>query len=170
MVRPLACRATLPSATMYSSAGHEENVWRHYAWCDKMATTRETRQTASRPSTSATRPRQIADSHGNRPRESVGKRNPNRHRAQRDLFATGMRRSVKAYGSAHDAIREQRVLASYDTAQAHRTHQPRARVAGGGARPVDFSIQDDGVCRLNPQFARRVVQFAVERCAEVRST
>jgi CRISPR-associated protein Cas1 len=35
---------------------------------------------------------------------------------------------------------------------------------------ADFSIQDDGVCRLNPQFARRVVQLAVERSAEVRST
>jgi CRISPR-associated protein Cas1 len=27
----------------------------------------------------------------------------------------------------------------------------------------DFSIQPDGVCRLNPEFARRVVQLADDR-------
>jgi CRISPR-associated protein Cas1 len=32
---------------------------------------------------------------------------------------------------------------------------------------ADFSIQHDGVCRMNPQLARRVAQLALERC-EVR--
>jgi CRISPR-associated protein Cas1 len=31
----------------------------------------------------------------------------------------------------------------------------------------DFSIQPDGVCRLNPELARRVAQLAMERCSEV---
>jgi CRISP-associated protein Cas1 len=30
----------------------------------------------------------------------------------------------------------------------------------------DFSIQPDGVCRLNPELARRVTQLALEHCAE----
>ena len=29
---------------------------------------------------------------------------------------------------------------------------------------ADFSIQHDGVCRMNPQLARRVAQLALERC------
>jgi CRISPR/Cas system-associated endonuclease Cas1 len=29
---------------------------------------------------------------------------------------------------------------------------------------ADFSIQNDGVCRLNPDLARRVAQLAMERC------
>jgi hypothetical protein len=29
----------------------------------------------------------------------------------------------------------------------------------------DFSIQPDGVCRLNPELARRVAQVASEHCA-----
>jgi len=29
---------------------------------------------------------------------------------------------------------------------------------------ADFSIQHDGVCRMNPELARRVVQLALERC------
>jgi CRISP-associated protein Cas1 len=29
---------------------------------------------------------------------------------------------------------------------------------------ADFAIQTDGVCRLNPELARRVVQLAMERC------
>jgi len=33
---------------------------------------------------------------------------------------------------------------------------------------ADFSIQHDGVCRLNPELARRLAQLALERC-EVRS-
>ena len=28
----------------------------------------------------------------------------------------------------------------------------------------DFSIQHDGVCRMNPELARRVAQLALERC------
>jgi CRISPR/Cas system-associated endonuclease Cas1 len=32
-------------------------------------------------------------------------------------------------------------------------------------RGGDFSIQSDGVCRLNPELARRVAQLALERCA-----
>jgi CRISPR/Cas system-associated endonuclease Cas1 len=28
----------------------------------------------------------------------------------------------------------------------------------------DFVIQPDGVCRLNPELARRVAQLALERC------
>ena len=27
---------------------------------------------------------------------------------------------------------------------------------------ADFSVQDDGVCRLNPELARRVAQLALE--------
>ena len=30
---------------------------------------------------------------------------------------------------------------------------------------ADFSIQHDGVCRMNPELARRVAQLALERCA-----
>jgi CRISP-associated protein Cas1 len=30
---------------------------------------------------------------------------------------------------------------------------------------ADFSIQADGVCRLNPELARRVVQLTLEHCA-----
>jgi CRISPR-associated protein Cas1 len=30
---------------------------------------------------------------------------------------------------------------------------------------ADFSLQPDGVCRLNPQLARRVAQLAMEQCA-----
>lgn len=30
---------------------------------------------------------------------------------------------------------------------------------------ADFAIQNDGVCRLNPELARRVAQLALERCA-----
>ena len=29
---------------------------------------------------------------------------------------------------------------------------------------ADFSIQHDGVCRKNPELARRVAQLALERC------
>jgi ATP dependent DNA ligase C terminal region len=29
---------------------------------------------------------------------------------------------------------------------------------------ADFSIQHDGVCRMNPELARRVAQLAMERC------
>jgi len=29
---------------------------------------------------------------------------------------------------------------------------------------ADFSIQNDGVCRMNPELARRVAQLAMERC------
>ena len=29
---------------------------------------------------------------------------------------------------------------------------------------ADFSIQHDGVCRMNPEIARRVAQLALERC------
>jgi CRISPR/Cas system-associated endonuclease Cas1 len=29
---------------------------------------------------------------------------------------------------------------------------------------ADFSIQHDGVCRMNPELARRVAQIAMERC------
>lgn len=29
---------------------------------------------------------------------------------------------------------------------------------------ADFSIQPDGVCRMNPELARRVAQLALERC------
>jgi CRISPR/Cas system-associated endonuclease Cas1 len=29
---------------------------------------------------------------------------------------------------------------------------------------ADFAIQNDGVCRLNPELARRVAQLAMERC------
>jgi CRISPR-associated protein Cas1 len=29
---------------------------------------------------------------------------------------------------------------------------------------ADFSIQQDGVCRMNPELARRVAQLALERC------
>jgi CRISP-associated protein Cas1 len=29
---------------------------------------------------------------------------------------------------------------------------------------ADFSIQHDGVCRMNPELARRVAQLALERC------
>ena len=29
---------------------------------------------------------------------------------------------------------------------------------------ADFSIQHDGVCRMNPELARRVAQLASERC------
>jgi CRISPR-associated protein Cas1 len=36
----------------------------------------------------------------------------------------------------------------------------RTTVFSGG----DFSIQPDGVCRLNPELARRVAQVAMERC------
>ena len=34
---------------------------------------------------------------------------------------------------------------------------------------ADFTIQHDGVCRMNPELARRVAQLALERC-EVNST
>jgi CRISPR-associated protein Cas1 len=30
---------------------------------------------------------------------------------------------------------------------------------------ADFSIQPDGVCRLNPELARRVAQLTMEHCA-----
>src|SRR6516164_3617482 len=30
---------------------------------------------------------------------------------------------------------------------------------------ADFSIQHDGICRMNPELARRVAQLALERCA-----
>jgi CRISPR-associated protein Cas1 len=30
---------------------------------------------------------------------------------------------------------------------------------------ADFSIQQDGVCRMNPELARRVAQLALEHCA-----
>jgi CRISP-associated protein Cas1 len=33
----------------------------------------------------------------------------------------------------------------------------------------DFSIQPDGVCRLNPQLARRVAQLAIEQCGATDS-
>ena len=29
---------------------------------------------------------------------------------------------------------------------------------------ADFSIQHDGVCRMNPELARRVAQLALARC------
>ena len=29
---------------------------------------------------------------------------------------------------------------------------------------ADFSIQHDGVCRMNPELARGVAQLALERC------
>jgi len=29
---------------------------------------------------------------------------------------------------------------------------------------ADFSIQHDGVCRMNPELARRVTQLALEHC------
>jgi hypothetical protein len=29
---------------------------------------------------------------------------------------------------------------------------------------ADFSIQNDGVCRLNPQLARRLASLAMEHC------
>jgi hypothetical protein len=29
---------------------------------------------------------------------------------------------------------------------------------------ADIAIQNDGVCRLNPELARRVAQLAMERC------
>ena len=29
---------------------------------------------------------------------------------------------------------------------------------------ADFAIQDDGVCRMNPELARRVAQLALKRC------
>ena len=29
---------------------------------------------------------------------------------------------------------------------------------------ADFSIQHDGVCRMNPELARRVAQVTLERC------
>jgi CRISPR/Cas system-associated endonuclease Cas1 len=29
---------------------------------------------------------------------------------------------------------------------------------------ADFSIQHDGVCRMNPELSRRVAQLALERC------
>jgi CRISP-associated protein Cas1 len=32
---------------------------------------------------------------------------------------------------------------------------------------ADFSIQHDGVCRMNPELARRVAQLALERCGNV---
>jgi CRISP-associated protein Cas1 len=32
---------------------------------------------------------------------------------------------------------------------------------------ADFAIQNDGVCRLNPNLARRVAQLAMERCEEL---
>jgi CRISPR-associated protein Cas1 len=35
---------------------------------------------------------------------------------------------------------------------------------------ADFSIQHDGVCRMNPELARRVTQLALERCAVIRTT
>lgn len=35
-----------------------------------------------------------------------------------------------------------------------------ANLSGG-----DFVIQSDGVCRLNPELARRVAQLALEHCA-----
>src|SRR5262249_46142425 len=34
---------------------------------------------------------------------------------------------------------------------------------------ADFSIQHDGVCRMNPELARRVVQLALERCRSAES-
>jgi CRISPR-associated protein Cas1 len=34
---------------------------------------------------------------------------------------------------------------------------------------ADFSIQHDGVCRMNPELARRVAQLALERCEVGRS-
>jgi hypothetical protein len=39
--------------------------------------------------------------------------------------------------------------------------QPIDRVTFTGA---DFSIQHDGVCRMNPKLARREAQLALERC------
>jgi CRISPR/Cas system-associated endonuclease Cas1 len=33
---------------------------------------------------------------------------------------------------------------------------------------ADFSIQYDGICRMNPELARRVAQLALERCGERR--
>jgi len=33
---------------------------------------------------------------------------------------------------------------------------------------ADFSIQPDGVCRLNPELARRVAHLVMERCAASR--
>jgi hypothetical protein len=30
---------------------------------------------------------------------------------------------------------------------------------------ADFSIQHDGICRMNPELARRVAQLALERCS-----
>ena len=32
---------------------------------------------------------------------------------------------------------------------------------------ADFAIQNDGVCRLNPELARRVAQLAMERCEDL---
>jgi len=32
---------------------------------------------------------------------------------------------------------------------------------------ADFAIQTDGVCRLNPELARRVAQLAMERCEDL---
>jgi hypothetical protein len=29
---------------------------------------------------------------------------------------------------------------------------------------ADFAIQHDGVCRMNPELARRVAQLTLERC------
>ena len=29
---------------------------------------------------------------------------------------------------------------------------------------ADFSIQHDGVCRMNPELARRVAQLALDQC------
>jgi|SRR6516162_312324 len=35
---------------------------------------------------------------------------------------------------------------------------------------ADFAIQDDGVCRMNPELARRVSQLATDRVAHLLST
>ena len=32
---------------------------------------------------------------------------------------------------------------------------------------ADFVIQNDGVCRMNPELARRVAQLAMERCEQL---
>jgi hypothetical protein len=39
--------------------------------------------------------------------------------------------------------------------------------ADAACRGADFSIQHDGVCRMNPELARRVTQLALEHCKVV---
>jgi CRISPR-associated protein Cas1 len=34
---------------------------------------------------------------------------------------------------------------------------------------ADFSIQHDGICRMNPELARRVAQLSLQRCADISS-